>query len=231
MRLAMKTETTQDTVTKPTRFLKRRGLMLVLASPPGGGKTSISREVIRRDAHTTVSVSATTRKQRPGEEEGKHYFFVNRERFEQMVSAGDMLEYALVYNGQMYGTPRAPVEAALAEGNDVLFDVDWQGNRSLSATAHDDVVSIFILPPTWETLEERLHARAQDSEEEIRRRMAKARDEIKHYKEFQYIIVNYDFEESVQRVLAILEGERLKRTRLTNIEAFVETLHPTKYLP
>lgn len=223
----MKTDTPETPATKPTRFLKRRGLMLVLASPPGGGKTSISREIIRRDDHTTISVSATTRKQRPGEEEGKHYYYVSREKFEDMVANGDMLEYALVYNGQMYGTPKAPVEAALAEGRDVLFDVDWQGNRSLSATAHDDVVSIFILPPTWDTLEQRLHSRAQDSEDEIRRRLAKARDEIKHYKEFQYIIVNYDFEESVQRVLAILEGERLKRTRLTNIEEFVETLHPS----
>ncbi len=227
----MKTDSTSDTATeatKPTRFLKRRGLMLVLASPPGGGKTSISREVLRRDDHTSISVSATTRKQRPGEEEGKHYYFVSRERFEEMVAAGDMLEYALVYNGQMYGTPKAPVDAALLEGRDVMFDVDWQGNRSLSATAHDDVVSIFILPPTWLDLEKRLHSRAQDSEEEIKKRMAKAKDEIKHYKEFQYIIVNYDFEESVQRVLAILEGERLKRTRLTNIEAFVETLKPPK---
>lgn len=223
----MKTDSLTDAEDKPTRFLKRRGLMLVLASPPGGGKTSISREVISRDPDCLVSVSATTRQQRPGEEEGKHYFFVSREKFEDMVAAGGMLEYALVYNGQMYGTPREPVEHALAAGHDVLFDVDWQGNRSLTATAEEDVVSIFILPPTWDDLEVRLHNRAQDSEEEIRKRLAKAKDEIKHYKEFQYIIVNYDFEESVQRVLAILEGERLKRTRLTNIEAFVETLHPT----
>ena len=224
----MKTDVTPDEPAKPTRFLKRRGLMLVLASPPGGGKTSISREIAKRDSHTAISVSATTRKRRPGEEEGKHYFFVDREKFEGMVATGDMLEYALVYNGQMYGTPKAPVEAALAEGRDVLFDVDWQGNRSLSATAHDDVVSIFILPPTWQDLEARPHSRAQDSEDEIRKRMAKAKDEIKHYKEFQYIIVNYDFEESVQRVQAILEGERLKRTRLTNIEEFVATLKPVK---
>jgi len=223
----MKTDS-PDADPKPTRFLKRRGLMLVLASPPGGGKTSITREILKRDDHTTISVSATTRKQRPGEEEGKHYFFVSREKFETMVANGEMLEYALVYNGQMYGTPRAPVEAALAEGRDIMFDIDWQGNRSLTATAHDDVVSIFILPPTWDALEQRLHNRAQDSEEEIRKRLTKARDEIKHYKEFQYIIVNYDFEESVQRVLAILEGERLKRTRLTNIEAFVDTLRPKK---
>lgn len=224
----MKTHEPEEDPAKPTRFLKRRGLMLVLASPPGGGKTSISREILRRDNHTTISVSATTRKQRPGEEEGKHYYYVTRDRFDEMVANGEMLEYALVYNGQMYGTPRAPVEAALAEGRDVMFDVDWQGNRSLTASAHDDVVSIFILPPTWEALETRLHNRAQDSEEEIKKRLAKAKDEIKHYKEFQYIIVNYDFEESVQRVQAIIEGERLKRSRLTNIEAFVETLKPTK---
>lgn len=224
----MKTDSTPAAANKPTRSLKRRGLMLVLASPPGGGKTSISREVIARDEQCLVSVSATTRQRRPGEEEGKHYFFVSREKFEKMVADGEMLEYALVYNGQMYGTPKAPVEEALAAGNDVLFDVDWQGNRSLAATAEDDVVSIFILPPTWEDLEQRLHNRAQDSEDEIRKRLAKAKDEIKHYKEFQYIIVNYDFEESVSRVMAILEGERLKRTRLTNIEDFVETLRPAE---
>lgn len=224
----MKTHEPEEDPDKPTRFLKRRGLMLVLASPPGGGKTSISREILRRDNHTTISVSATTRKQRPGEEEGKHYYYVTRDKFDEMVANGEMLEYALVYNGQMYGTPRAPVEKALAEGRDVMFDVDWQGNRSLTASAHDDVVSIFILPPTWDALETRLHNRAQDSEEEIKKRLAKAKDEIKHYKEFQYIIVNYDFEESVQRVQAIIEGERLKRSRLTNIEAFVETLKPSK---
>lgn len=212
----------------PAKALKRRGLMLVLASPPGGGKTSISREIAKRDPNTVISVSATTRKQRPGEEEGKHYYFVSREKFEAMVAAEEMLEYALVYNSQMYGTPKAPVEVALAAGKDVLFDVDWQGNRSLSAMMHDDVVSVFILPPSWQALEDRLHNRAQDSEDEIRRRLTKAKDEIKHYKEFQYTIINHNFEESVQRVQAIIEGERLKRHRLTDVENFVATLKPSK---
>ncbi len=225
----MKAESGSPTATpSPAKALKRRGMMLVLASPPGGGKTSISREIARRDEDTVISVSATTRKQRPGEEEAKHYYFVSREKFEQMVAAEEMLEYALVYNSQMYGTPKAPVETALASGKDVLFDVDWQGNRSLSAMMPEDVVSVFILPPSWKALEDRLHNRAQDSEDEIRKRLAKAKDEIKHYKEFQYVIINHDFEESVRRVQAIIDGERLKRHRLTDVDSFVTTLKPPK---
>ncbi len=215
-----------DTPHTPTHGMKRRGMMLVLASPPGGGKTSISREIAKRDPKTMISVSATTRTQRPGEEEGKHYYFVTRPKFEEMVSNGEMLEYALVYNSQMYGTPKAPVEDALNRGIDVMFDVDWQGNRSLSATAHEDVVSVFILPPSWDALATRLHNRAQDSEEEITKRLAKAKDEIAHYKEFQYILVNHEFEDSVDRLRSIIEGERLKRHRLRGIDDFVAKLKP-----
>ncbi|MEZ0225290.1 MAG: guanylate kinase [Alphaproteobacteria bacterium] len=214
--------------TQPLSALKRRGVMLVLASPPGGGKTTISREISKRDAETVISVSATTRKQRPGEVEGQHYYFVSKEKFEEMIKKGDMLEHALVYNNYFYGTPRKPVEKALTEGRDVLFDIDWQGNRSLAKVAPNDVVSVFLLPPSWDELAHRLHNRAQDSEEEIVRRLTKARDEIAHYSEFQYVLVNRDFEESVAAVTAILQAERQKRDRLVGIQSFVDTLKPGK---
>lgn len=202
--------------------------MLVLASPPGGGKTTISRELMRLDPQTTLSVSATTRAKRPGEVEGQHYFFVSREKFQKMIDDGEMLEHALVYNDKFYGIPKAPVEKALAEGRDVLFDIDWQGNRRLNDIAKDDVVSIFLLPPSWSELEKRLHGRAQDSEEEITRRLGKAQDEISHYKEFQYVIINNDLNDSIRQVREILEAERLKRHRLIDVQAFVDTLKPGK---
>ena len=208
--------------------LKRRGLMLVLASPPGGGKTTISREIVKLDPQTVISVSATTRDMRPGEVEAQHYYFVTPERFHQMVQDGEMLEHALVYNKSFYGTPKSPVEKALSEGRDVLFDIDWQGNRRLSDIAPDDVVSIFLLPPSWKDLESRLHFRAQDSREEIVRRLDKAQDEISHYKEFQYVIVNNDLNESIRQVRHILEAERTKRARLLNLADFVGNLKPGK---
>ena len=213
---------------QPLPALKRRGVMLVLASPPGGGKTTITREIARRDPETVISVSATTRAKRPGEVEGQHYYFVANEKFEQMIKAGDMLEHALVYNSHFYGTPKKPVEKALTEGRDVLFDIDWQGNRTLSEIARDDVVSVFLLPPSWDELAHRLHNRAQDSEEEIVKRLGKARDEIAHYREFQYVIVNNNLEDSIAKVRAILEAERQKRNRLVGIQAFVDTLKPGK---
>lgn len=200
--------------------------MLVLASPPGGGKTTITRELMRTDPQTVVSVSATTRAKRPGEVEGQHYYFVSHEKFQQMVDNKEMLEHALVYNKNYYGTPKAPVDKYLAEGRDVLFDIDWQGNRSLSAIAPHDIVSIFLLPPTWAELAHRLHARAQDSEEEIKRRLGMAQDEISHYKEFQYVIVNNDLDESMAHVCGILDAERHKRERLLDVDAFVKTLKP-----
>ncbi len=208
--------------------LKRRGMMLVLASPPGGGKTTITRELVKSDPHTVISVSATTRAKRPGEEEGQHYFFVSREKFQQMVDAGEMLEHALVYNNNMYGTPKTPVEKALSAGRDVLFDIDWQGNRKLRDIAGDDVVSVFLLPPSWAELEKRLHDRAQDSDEEITRRLSKAQDEMSHYNEFQYVIVNNDLRESIAQVRGILEAERAKRHRLPGIQDFIATLKPVK---
>lgn len=200
--------------------------MLVLASPPGGGKTTITRELMRLDPQTVVSVSATTRAKRPGEVEGQHYYFVSREKFQQMVDNGEMLEHALVYNKNFYGTPRAPVEKALSEGHDVLFDIDWQGNRKLVEIAKDDVVSIFLLPPSWSDLEKRLHARAQDSDEEISRRLSMAQDEMSHYREFQYVVVNNDLNESMRQVRCILEAERMKRARLQSLQGFVDTLRP-----
>ena len=181
---------------------------------------------MRTDGSTVISVSATTRAQRPGEEEGKHYYFVSKEKFQQMIDAGEMLEHALVYNQNYYGTPKAPVEKALSEGRDVLFDVDWQGNRKLAEIAKDDVVSIFILPPSWAELAKRLHDRAQDSEEEIARRLGMAADEIAHYKEFQYVIVNNRFEDSMEQVRGILTAERARRQRLLDVEEFVRTLKP-----
>ena len=200
--------------------------MLVLASPPGGGKTTVTRAIADRDPQTVISVSATTRAMRPGEVDGRHYYFVSREKFEEMIAAEQMLEHALVYNNYFYGTPKAPVEKALAGGCDVLFDIDWQGNKTLSAVAPADVVSVFLLPPSWQTLADRLHGRKQDSEEEIERRLGKAQDEIAHYGEFDYVIVNNDLEETIAQVRAILDAERNRRQRLTDVEAFVATLKP-----
>jgi guanylate kinase len=200
--------------------------MLVLSSPPGGGKTTITRELMKTDPQTVLSISATTRAKRPGEQEGVHYYFVSKEKFQQMVANKEMLEHALVYNGNYYGTPKAPVEKNLSEGRDVLFDIDWQGNRSLAAIAPHDIVSVFILPPSWAELAKRLHARAQDSDEEISRRLGMAQDEISHYREFQYVIVNNDLNESMLHVRSILDAERAKRERLQDVDAFVATLKP-----
>ena len=206
--------------------LKRRGVMLVLASPPGGGKTTVTRAIAESDPQTVISVSATTRSMRPGEVDGKHYYFVSREKFEEMIGADQMLEHALVYNNYFYGTPKEPVEQALAEGRDVLFDIDWQGNKTLTAVAPEDVVSVFLLPPSWQTLADRLHGRKQDSEEEITRRLGKAQDEISHYGEFDYVIVNNDLDATIAQVKSILDAERSRRQRLTDVEAFVQTLKP-----
>lgn len=206
--------------------LKRRGVMLVLASPPGGGKTTVTRAIAESDPQTVISISATTRAMRPGEVDGKHYYFVSREEFESKIAAGDMLEHALVYNNYLYGTPKEPVEEALAEGRDVLFDIDWQGNKKLTEVAPQDVVSVFLLPPSWGALADRLHGRKQDSEEEIERRLGKAQDEISHFAEFQYVIINNDLDDTIAQVKAILDAERSRRQRLTDVEAFVKTLKP-----
>ncbi len=192
--------------------ITRRGLMLVLSSPSGAGKSTISRALLEKHPDLTMSVSATTRPMRPGEVEGKDYFFMDTKKFEEMVAAGEFLEHAKVFDNY-YGTPRGPVEAALKEGKDVLFDVDWQGTQQLSQNARDDLVSIFILPPSVEELERRLYARAQDPEEVVKRRMAKATSEMSHWAEYDYIIVNQEIPQSVAEAEAILAAERLKRER------------------
>jgi guanylate kinase len=203
--------------------IKRRGFMLVLSSPSGAGKTTISRRLLDSDDNLSLSISATTRPPRPSEAEGKDYFFVGQERFATMVAGGELLEHAVVF-GNNYGTPRAPVEQALERGRDVLFDIDWQGTQQLRETAREDLVSVFILPPSTVELERRLHARAQDSDEVVRGRMAKAADEMSHWAEYDYIIINDNLESSVTQVEAIITAERLRRERRIGLRAFVETL-------
>ena len=203
--------------------ITRRGLMLVLSSPSGAGKTSISREVLERDDRISLSISATTRPRRPGEVDGEDYKFVDKTTFDLMVNRQDLLEYAKVFD-HYYGTPRGPVEQSLAAGRDVLFDIDWQGTQQLAEKARGDLVSIFILPPSTVELDRRLHSRAQDSEAVIAERMARAADEMTHWSEYDYVVVNVDFEESVRQVQAILEAERLKRTRLIGLSDFVTRL-------
>ncbi len=186
--------------------------MLVLSSPSGAGKSTISRALLEKHPDLTMSVSATTRPMRPGEVEGKDYFFIDTQKFESMVADGEFLEHAKVFDNY-YGTPRGPVEAALKSGKDVLFDVDWQGTQQLRQNARDDLASIFILPPSVEELERRLYARAQDPAEVVQRRMAKATSEMSHWAEYDYIIVNEDIPVSVSEAEAILAAERLKRDR------------------
>ncbi len=199
-----------------TVSIPRRGLMLVLSSPSGAGKSTISRALLAKHDDLTMSVSATTRAMRPGETEGKDYFFVTPERFSEMVENDELLEHATVF-GNMYGTPRAPVEAALAAGHDVLFDVDWQGTQQLKQAARDDMASIFILPPSIEELERRLYTRGQDTEDVVKGRMAKATSEMSHWAEYDYIIVNQVIDHSVSEADAILAAERLKRNRRTGL--------------
>ena len=197
--------------------------MLVLSSPSGAGKSTISRAILETDDQLTISVSATTRPPRPGEVEGRDYFFTDVPSFERMVAENALLEHARVFDN-FYGTPRQPVEAALSAGRDVLFDVDWQGTQQLRDNAGRDLVSIFILPPSHGELERRLWARAQDPEEVVRKRMAKAADEMSHWAEYDYIIVNDDLDDSVGKVRAILAAERARRDRLVGMPDFVASL-------
>ena len=201
----------------------RRGVMLVLSSPSGAGKTTISRLLLERDSNLTMSVSVTTRPKRPGEVEGIDYHFVDPTAFNLMVNRQEFLEYAKVFD-HYYGTPREPVEASLDAGRDVLFDIDWQGTQQLAENAARDVATVFILPPSTAELERRLNTRAQDPPEVVAARMSKAADEISHYPEYTYIIVNSDIEESVTQVRSILAAERLKRDRLTGLGDVVKAL-------
>lgn len=207
----------------PMETINRRGLMLVLSSPSGAGKTTIARRVLGEDPGITASISHTTRARRPGEVDGKDYHFIDKQTFTQMRDEKAFLEWALVFDN-FYGTTRAPVDEALGQGRDVLFDVDWQGADSLREQAKDDVVSVFVLPPTAGALEERLKARAQDSDDVVARRMAGASNEIQHWNDYDYVLVNFDVEQSVAAVHAVLAAERLKRTRLTGLDSFVQGL-------
>jgi guanylate kinase len=203
--------------------VERRGLMFVLSSPSGAGKTTLSRLLLDRTSGLSLSVSATTRAKRPAERDGRDYHFVDKSRFEAMVRDDELLEWATVFDNR-YGTPRGPVEAALSSGKDVLFDIDWQGTQQLREKARADVVSVFILPPSAADLEKRLHTRAQDSDEVIRGRMSRATHELSHWAEYDYIVINYDVEDAFAEVQSILKAERLKRERRTGLTAFVRDL-------
>ncbi|MGY4624948.1 guanylate kinase [Bradyrhizobium sp. USDA 4486] len=206
-----------------TDGVERRGLMFVLSSPSGAGKTTLSRLLIDRMPGLRMSVSATTRAMRPGEVDGRDYLFVDKPRFEAMVRGNELLEWATVFDNS-YGTPRAPVEAALSSGQDVLFDIDWQGTQQLREKARADVVSVFILPPSAGDLEKRLHSRAQDTDEVIRKRMSRASHEMSHWAEYDYIVINHDVDEAFAEVQSILKAERLKRERRIGLVEFVRSL-------
>jgi len=203
--------------------IQRRGLCLVLAAPSGTGKSAITRRLLEADPNLMLSISVTTRKPRPYEKEGVHYYFRDQEEFDAMVASGDMLEWAGVF-GRSYGSPRAPVEAALKAGRDVLFDIDWQGYRQVRAALPGDVVGLYIMPPSMAELEARLRARASDSEKEILRRMATAVSEISHVQEFDYVLVNTVLDEAVAQAQAVLTASRLKLDRLVGLEAFTSEI-------
>jgi len=205
------------------KVIGRRGLMLVLSSPSGAGKTSIARRLLDEDDNIEMSISATTRKRRPGEVEGRDYYFVDKDSFHIMINNRDFLEYAKVFSNY-YGTPKAPVMDALAKGRDVLFDIDWQGTQQVADAKREDLVSVFILPPSTRDLEKRLKSRAQDSAEVVAARMAEASDEISHYREYDYIIVNREIDQAVASVKAILAAERLRRDRQVGLTDFVKRL-------
>jgi guanylate kinase len=203
--------------------IERRGLLLVLSSPSGAGKTTLARGLIESDPSLTLSVSVTTRAPRQGELDGKDYHFIDRQEFERRKQAGELIEWAEVH-GNFYATPKAPVVAALARGQDMLFDIDWQGARQLRAELGADTVGVFILPPDAATLERRLKIRAQDSQAAVRRRLAAAASEIAHWRDYDYLIVNADLETSLAGLRAILAAERLQRARQTGLERFVAGL-------
>jgi guanylate kinase len=203
----------------------RRGLLIILSSPSGAGKSTLSRRMLEADPEVRFSVSATTRPPRPGEHEGQDYFFKSRREFEAMAAAGEMLEHAEVF-GNFYGTPRAPVEAAIRRGEDVLFDVDWQGGQQIrNSTLADSVVSIFILPPSIAELEKRLRTRGLDSDQVVAMRMAKSRDEISHWAEYDYVLVNANLSRCEAQLRAIVEAERLRRDRRPELMQLVTRLN------
>jgi guanylate kinase len=206
--------------------IERRGLLMVLSSPSGAGKTTLARRLVEADAEIAMSVSVTTRPPRPGETDGRDYHFIDDKRFVRMREGGELLEWARVFDN-FYGTPRAPVEAAIKGGRDILFDIDWQGAQQLSEKMKHDVVRVFILPPSVTALERRLQTRAQDSVEVVRRRMEAASAEISHWPEYDYVIVNADIDGSLAGLKAIITAERLKRERLDGLSAFVREMQKT----
>lgn len=205
--------------------IARRGLCLVIAAPSGAGKTSITRALLRTDPGLRLSISATTRPPRPGEQDGIHYHFRTQPEFDAMVARGELLEWAGVF-GRSYGTPRAPVEAALAAGLDMVFDIDWQGSRQLRAAMPQDVVGLFVLPPDIAELEARLRKRGGDSEEAVALRMAKAREEMSHAPEFDHVLVNHDLDQSVEATRAVLQAARLATSRQTGLPRFLAGMTP-----
>ena len=206
-----------------TTPITNRGLMLVLSSPSGAGKTSICKKLLQQDTGLVLSVSATTRKRRPGEVEGKDYQFLSTQEFESRINKSQFLEYAKVF-GNYYGTPAQLVEKTLKSGVDVLFDIDWQGTQQLKARARQDLVSVFILPPSIKELEKRLFKRAQDTSEVVANRMSKSAGEMSHYPEYDYVIINHDLDKSVQQVQSILCAERSRRERQIGLVDFVKYL-------
>jgi guanylate kinase len=203
--------------------IPRRGLMFVLSSPSGAGKTTLARALLDSDPSISMSVSVTTRPKRPGEVEGKDYRFIDKGEFDRLVATSALLEHAKVFDN-FYGTPRKPVEDAMAQGRDVLFDIDWQGTQQLVSTAPNDLVRVFILPPTMQALERRLQMRAQDTAEVVARRMARAADEMSHWAEYDYVLINNDIDQSLSHVRAILQAERLRRQRQVGLNEFVANL-------
>lgn len=201
----------------------RRGMMLVLSSPSGAGKTTLSRKLLDEDKNVMLSISVTTRKMRPGEKDGRDYHFIDRRAFDALVDKNGLLEWAEVFDNY-YGTPVQPVMDALAQGRDVLFDIDWQGTQQLREKARTDLVSVFILPPSIPELEQRLKSRAQDDYETIHRRMAKAADEMSHWAEYDYVVINRNLDQAFADVKAILAAERLKRERQPGLSDFVRGL-------
>lgn len=202
---------------------ERRGLLIVLSSPSGAGKSTISRMLLNADKDVTMSISATTRPKRPGEVHGVDYQFVEDAEFDRIIEAGEFVEWAPVF-GYRYGTPKAPVKDALREGRDILFDIDWQGTQQLKAAMGEDLVSIFLLPPSMAELERRLRARGTDSETVIADRMSRADAEISHWPEYEYVLVNRDTDECLAQVQAIVAAERLKTRRQTNLVSFTRSL-------